>query len=227
MKTKTLFTICLLLLGTIVLQAQDLKPFKADNGKYGYKDPNGKIIVQPKYDFAYDFSEGLAGVHILGEPIGRGYGKAISSGYINAKGEEVIPLKYTNVYPFQEGLAWVNTGGEFIDTGFSQQFAGGKWGLVDKNGKVIIPPKYDVVKKFSEGMCVVSIGGNRLTGGGLYGFVDKTGKEVIPLEYDKIFAEIEYEGGFKAVEKYFKDGKVKVQKDGRTFFIDKTGKEVK
>ena len=181
---KSIFTICLMLIGAMTLQAQDLKPFKADNGKFGYKDENGKVIVAPKYDFAYDFSEGLARVHILGEAVGRGYGKAIRSGYINTKGEEVIPLMYTNVYDFQDGLAWVNTGGEFIDTGFSQQFAGGKWGVIDKNGKV-----------------------------------------VIPLEYDKISPIYEYEGA-KMIQKYFKDGKAKVTKDGREFYIDKTGKEV-
>ena len=68
MKTKTLFTICLLLLGTIVVQAQELKPFYDNNtNKLGYKDQNGKEIVMPKYDRAYEFSEGMARIQLKGK----------------------------------------------------------------------------------------------------------------------------------------------------------------
>src|SRR5690554_5737489 len=58
MNTKTIFTICLLLLGAIAMQAQEqeLKRFRDDNGKWGYKDQNGKVIIAPKYFLAYDFS---------------------------------------------------------------------------------------------------------------------------------------------------------------------------
>ena len=34
------------------------------NGKYGYADENGKTAVPLKYDFAQNFSEGLAAVRI-------------------------------------------------------------------------------------------------------------------------------------------------------------------
>jgi len=41
--------------------------------------------------------------------------------------------------------------------------------------------------------------------------IDKKGKIAIPTEFEGMFALV------------FKDGKAKVRKDGRTFYIDKTG----
>ena len=48
---------------------------------------------------------------------------------------------------------------------------------------------------------------------GRYGFIGKDGQVVIPLHYDYAYD--------------FQDGKAVVEKDGRTFCIDKTGREVK
>ena len=64
----------------------------------------------------------------------------------------------------------------------------------------------------SEGMAVVAVDTKFMEAGGVYGFVDKNGKEVIPLIYDHA--------------EEFKDGKAGVKKDGKEFFIDKTGKPV-
>ena len=50
------------------------------------------------------------------------------------------------------------------------------------------------------------------------GFINNKGVEIIPCIYD-----FEPMGNFD----WFIDGKAKVKKDGRTFYIDKTGKEVK
>jgi len=33
-------------------------------GKWGYVDPEGKLIIAPKFDYAWDFAEGLAAVRI-------------------------------------------------------------------------------------------------------------------------------------------------------------------
>ncbi len=69
MKTKTFFIFCLILFGAIAVQAQELKPFKADNGLWGFNDQNGKEIVPAKYDGARDFSDGLA---FVSEPYQKG-----------------------------------------------------------------------------------------------------------------------------------------------------------
>jgi hypothetical protein len=37
------------------------------NGKYGYIDKTGKIVIKPQFDKAYDFSEGLASISLNGK----------------------------------------------------------------------------------------------------------------------------------------------------------------
>ncbi|NLN26310.1 MAG: WG repeat-containing protein [Bacteroidetes bacterium] len=99
---KKIFTICLLLIGAMTLQAQELKPFEADNGKWGFKDQNSKVIVAPKYDLANTFSDGMARVRLNAK-----------FGFIDPTGKEIIPLKYERAYDFSEGLAVVNLNGKF------------------------------------------------------------------------------------------------------------------
>ena len=129
----------------------------------------------------------------------------------------------------------------------------GKWGFKDQNGKVIVAPKYNSSHQFREGLAAVSIGGSYdeefdMVLGSKYGFIDNTGKEVIALKYESIndgfyegLAAVKLNGKwgyintagnevipFQYSEAFiFMNGKAKVRKDGREFFIDKTGKEVK
>ncbi len=103
-----------------VAHAEDvLRPFKQDE-KWGYKDPRGNVVVEPKYDKARSFSCGLAAVNVgaerelSGPPMKTG-GKW---GYIDASGAVVIPIKYDFGQDFSEDLAqvWVGTRPSFIDT---------------------------------------------------------------------------------------------------------------
>lgn len=134
MKTKTLTTICLLLFGTMALQAQ--KPFLDTNGKYGIKDKEGKIIVAGKYDEAeWEFSEGILPVAMNEK-----------WGFIDEKGNTLTPFKYDNVwfdvFSAKAGFYRVNIGGVLDD---DYGWSGGKWGVVDRSGKEIIPVKYEEI----------------------------------------------------------------------------------
>ena len=135
--------------------AQNLKPFEANNGLYGYKDEKGKIV---------------------------------------------IPARYVTATYFYDGIdkAWV--------------YLNSKFALINKKGKLVTAFKYSYVNFFSEGMAVVAVNTKFMEEGGGYGFVDKNGKEVIPLIYDHV--------------EEFKDGKARVKKAGKEFYIDKTGKPV-
>ncbi|MFA7686346.1 MAG: WG repeat-containing protein [Moheibacter sp.] len=105
MKTKRLFAICFFLFGTMILQAQELKPFEDENGKYGYKNNEGDVVIIPKYDHAEDFSEGLAVVGLNFKTSSGWYDTKY--GYINESGEEVIQIIYVYASDFKNGTASV------------------------------------------------------------------------------------------------------------------------
>jgi hypothetical protein len=183
------------------LPAQELKHFKDKKDRYGYKNAEGKVVIEPRYQYAADFTEGLGGVQ-----------QNDKWGFIDAAGKQVIPAQYDNVLLFSDGLAAVNTGatrGEF-DWSF-----GGKWGFIDKTGNVVIPITYDQAGSFAEGLAPVNTGATRgkygMTGG-KYGYIDKAGKEVIPFVFESAAS--------------FSEGLASVSQGGKEGFIDKTGKVV-
>jgi len=78
-----------------------LAQFKSKtNGKWGFTDKRGRIVVAPKYDSVDDFSEGLTTVLISNRVE-----------FINTKGEVQTSLKVTDVYEgFKNELAYVRIG---------------------------------------------------------------------------------------------------------------------
>ncbi|MDR1056955.1 MAG: WG repeat-containing protein [Prevotellaceae bacterium] len=115
------------------LYGQELIKF-SENGKYGFRNTEGHVLVRAEYDWANDFSEGLALVKTEGK-----------WGYIDKAGEMIIPAKYDWGDDFSDGLAKV-----------SVRF---KYGYVDTSGKEVIPLKYDKVEGFSEGLARVESDG--------------------------------------------------------------------
>lgn len=65
-------------------------------GKWGYIDQMGKVVIEPQYDGAGDFSEGLAWV-----------GKGIQRGYIDRTGTIVIEPRFGWAGNFHCGIAAV------------------------------------------------------------------------------------------------------------------------
>ncbi len=89
------------------------------DGKWGYIDKAGKIVIPLKYSSEDEFSEGLAAVQVEVE------GKW---GYIDKTGKVLIPAQWSSAVGFSEGLAAV------------QVEVDGKWGYIDKTGKYVWPP---------------------------------------------------------------------------------------
>jgi len=105
-----------------------------ENFKYGFMDKTGKIVIEPKYDYVTDFSEGLAGVKL--------YWKC---GYIDKNNKFVIELpKCDGVEGFKGGLAKI--------------FINGKQGYINKQGKYIVKPEYISLGEYSEGLVDFQIG---------------------------------------------------------------------
>lgn len=96
--------------GEVVFRGQsfDAGPFKEGMSQFqslstidgahpwGFQNRAGKIQIEPIYNDAYDFSEGLAAVSLNGK-----------IGYINQSGIFVIPPRYDMARPFSEGIAHV------------------------------------------------------------------------------------------------------------------------
>ncbi len=112
--------------------------FNNETGLYGYQTPQGQMVIQPQFEDAKIFSEGLAAVY---------NGKRW--GYINAKGEYVIPPKFGGysgdeeiiVNPFINGTAAVYLGDDNAN-GFAD-IKEKQYALINKNGEVI--KYYDLI----------------------------------------------------------------------------------
>lgn len=155
------------------------------DGKHGFADENGKIVVPPEYDKSFFFSsDGFATVCKNGK-----------YGLIDLKGNVVIPLEYDSVQ-YASGQAklrkdekWGFTDGKLnvvvspqydeiggLYGGFVPVRLGEKWGFTDGKGNVAVPLEYDRVKTALGGLFPVCKDGK-------WGFLDQNGAIVLPLEY--------------------------------------------
>lgn len=80
------------------LPGTELVAFRADNGRYGFKNAKGKTVIPANYGYAQAFQEGLAAVKDI--DTGRW-------GFIDKRGTLAIPYRYTKVTPFERGTSSV------------------------------------------------------------------------------------------------------------------------
>jgi predicted DNA-binding WGR domain protein len=193
-KILTAFSIFLLIifinapLASSEKKYSELYPVKV-NGKWGFIDRTGKVVVKPKYDKTERYCEGMVAVNSGGEWKEYG-GEEFSSkvfiggkwGFIDDKGDTILDFSYNRVGDFSEGMARVKEGGEYVfqNVEYSWQdpytFTGGKWGFIDRNGKISIKPKYEDARSFSNGLAAVKINGK-------WGYINKKGKLVIKSNF--------------------------------------------
>lgn len=152
-----------LALGQSVSRSPRLRPIQ-QNGKWGYIDNTGKIVIKPQFAWAEEFSEGLAGFE----------NEDGKHGYIDETGKIVIEPKFDNWTDFSEGLAAVSVDFE--------------WGYIDKTGGWAIQPQFAVGRPFSDGLALVGVPLNGKVsfppGPVKHVFIDKTGKVVIDNKDD-------------------------------------------
>jgi hypothetical protein len=167
------------------------------NDKWGYIDHTGTYVINPQFQEAYAFSDGLALVRLPDDMYG----------YINKNGKYVIDPIYSNGTYFNGGLAFVvteygypvaidkkgKTKFELKEAKKAFAFQEGlaqfavkdkseyKYGYVDKTGKVQIPAQFSDAGRFCEGLAVISMEGKNERPN--YGFIDKTGKIVISPQF--------------------------------------------
>jgi hypothetical protein len=194
--------------------------------KWGFIDKTGHVVIDFRYEDAWDFRDGMAPVRTGGQ-----------WGYIDESGSAVIPPQFGDIWllldAFSEGLAPRHNGNSlvgFIDKSgtllipappewadaapFSEGLApvwlkNGRCGYIDKSGNVVLRPAgVTDVRPFSEGLAAV-----RHRGQG-YGYFDSRGRYVVDPQF------------LSATE--FSDGLAIVEYDFRRFgIIDTSGQIVK
>lgn len=165
--------------------AEPLNPV-SKNGKFGYIDPKGDVVIPFRWDYAFNFGmygePDLAMVNLGGQewresampvgPIKPGY-----VGFINRKGEVVIPIKYTFFNHFIDGVAFFSTDKNIRDK--KNGACTGRIGLIDKTGRVIVEPKYDkVFDYYANGKYYFVVGLK-----GKFGALTTEGKDLIELKH--------------------------------------------
>ena len=159
----------------------------------------GTFVINPQFDDALSFSEGLAAVRIGDSETGKW-------GYIDTTGQMVINPRFDGVSGFTDGLAvvlvdddergkygFIDTTGEMVITlefdsvtpfleGLAAIQIGDKWGFIDTTGQVVIDPQFDNVYGFFEGLTAVQIGDSET---GKWGFIDTTGQMVINPQFER------------------------------------------
>jgi hypothetical protein len=161
-------------------------------GKYGYIDRFGHVVIQPQFDSAARFSDGLALIKIGGK-----------WGYIDVSGRRAIAAKFEDARSFSEGLGTV----------FLRDSAGPGWAVIDKTGRAVVRSRFGWPMVFCEGRawfaaedfwsgCIDRVGDtvikptfpyeNRPFSEGLayalfwgrHGYIDKNGKVAIEANFD-------------------------------------------
>lgn len=190
-------------------------------GKRGFINTAGDVILQPAYDDANNFAEGYAAV--------RRYGKWT---FIDHEGRPISDYVFDWAHSFSQGLAAVGLNGKaaYIDKTGSLQFSSqyddaqsfseglaaveidGKWAYINLQGKIVLPPKYPEVRAFSEGLAAVKDAPSSATvkqTAGSWGYINTKGEYVMKPRFDRALS--------------FEDGLGWVVSNGRQTYVNKKG----
>ena len=165
------------------------------NGRWGYADQSGKVVIKPEFDAARPFKDGLAQVGVLDEELPELEARPnIKWGYIDESGRVLVPLRYTVLRGFSENLA----AAAVLDAEKPESLTPGrglnlKWGYVDRQGREVIPVRFLDAGDFAEGLAQVNTGGGGGRGGAgslcgpepNYGYVEQTGAFVIEPQFTR------------------------------------------
>jgi hypothetical protein len=211
-----------LIISSCIKSEPDIKLFPIKSGdKWGYIDKTGKYIINPQFERAFNFSDGLALVSTQGN----------KHGFIGEDGKYAINPIYKDATKFSEGLAcvvlengkpqFINREGKIMFTvekadwcydfrdGLALIKSKGKWGFIDKTGKIIINPIYDDANSFKDGLASVAKIDEK-TKEKKWGFIDKTGGIIIGFQFV-----VEERNFFDCEPNYFREGLAFVSGDGK------------
>lgn len=182
-----------------------------ENGKWGFINTAGEVVVEPQYDECHDYQNNFAAVKVNGK-----------WGFIDRNHNLVIAPEFEDVQDFKNGLAIV--------------LRDGKWGVINTTGKSPAGIIFDEVHEYRDGFALAYADsvqyflddegeirrlhkGYEFTGfsNGMapvknkkknkWGFIDKRGRLVIETRYDTVYsfsndiALVKHRGTYKYIRK--------------------------
>ena len=209
--------ICLVSVAAIALPlfvpAQRIVPAKeplviVQNGKYGYINHSGEMLIRPQFVWGTDFEGGFGTVYVCGHLVSindsgqllplkyTGWNNGLSPhqsrdkfGFVDMAGQFKIAPVFADVLPFSDGLAAVKVGES--------------WGFIDMTGRLVIPPVFQAAYYFSEGVANAKQDDDDV-------LIDKTGRVLVR--------------GFEQLRGIVAEGRVPVSRDGKSGYLDLHGK---
>ncbi len=202
-------------------------------GLYGYVDEKGNFVIQPQYQKAYPFTNGVARVMADNQWV-----------LINERGKRISKNGYQEIGEFRNGVAVVAR----RETG---RQSGTLYGLISGKGQEVIPPVYPLLTP-DPNHNVFIVGREAATGKGSrsqiqLGVMNRKGDVVVPLQFVaireqqfRVFAvkaEDEHWQAYNATGqriftgtysdiKDFDDELATVKKEGRWGILHASGREV-
>ncbi|MBL8892846.1 MAG: WG repeat-containing protein [Planctomycetaceae bacterium] len=203
-------------------------------GKQGFIDQHGDIVIEPKYEKVLPFHEGLAAVQVDQK-----------WGFIDSQDRMLIEPQFIQVGSFADGLAPVKL-----------HRATSRWGFIDLKGNLVIEPQFDHVENFRNGIAKVGMVARDSIllsliadiGPALdYHYIDRTGHEVreprpehyttgkpnelISFRQDGLFGFVDADGNIIIKPQFvaaseFTDGLACVCRERLFGYIDRTGEFV-
>lgn len=148
--------------------------------RFGFTDAQGRVVIEPRFEFAHPFSEGVAAVQV-----------GSLWGYVDRTGTLVIPPRFAKAEPFREGAArvygdeachWSGMEGCLLarrvlgkDPG--HEVRGCLYSYIGHDGQPLFAGEFAGAKDFHEGLAAA-------TSSGGWGYLDKQGHWVIPPQFD-------------------------------------------
>jgi hypothetical protein len=135
------------------------------DGKKGFINTAGEIVIAPQFQDALEFSEGLCAVRVSGR-----------YGFVNTKGELTIPATYDYASMFMEGLAVVYLDGKplfitpegkvafesgyaymshFTDSLSEVRTYSGRVGLINHQGVLVVDTVYGQIERVGDNLAIV------------------------------------------------------------------------
>ncbi len=140
------------------------------NGKYGYINEKGEIVIPINFDRAFNFCDGLALVEINCKQIpscgkntnGQTFIGTIKSGgkwgVINTKGEYIARPQYDYLSSFNRGIAIFEIGGDLNknmhECVLCDEYNDGKYGAINTKGEVVVQPIFAGLKQLENGVLI-------------------------------------------------------------------------